>query len=138
MRSNLHDIAQEVQAGRTVVTTVKPVLVKIEARAHPCGIQLRLHLLDEQGGTIRLEHVVPNLHVLCAALGIDEYEVCWHVSPQDKEPGGYVPFSSFRVRRVRTSRLTQGPRMANQQQRDSRDTAWQDRSSHEGYRCVSF
>src|SRR6266702_2476646 len=63
-------------------------------------------LLDEQGGTIRLEHVVPNLHVLCAALGIDEYEVCWHVSPQDKEPGGYVPFSSFRVRRMRTSRLT--------------------------------
>src|SRR6266568_2645387 len=59
MRSNLHDIAQEVQAGRTVVTTVKPVLVKIEARAHPCGIQLRLYLLDEQGGTIRLEHVVP-------------------------------------------------------------------------------
>jgi hypothetical protein len=95
MRSNFHDIAQEVQAGRTVITTVKPVLLKIEARAHPHGIECCLHILGEQGSTFSSKHVVPNLHVLCAALGIDEHEVRWHVSPQGKEPGRYVPFLFF-------------------------------------------
>jgi hypothetical protein len=95
MRVNLHDIREEVQAGHTVITTVKPVLLKIEARAHPHGIACCLRILDEQGSTLSCEHVVPNLHALCAALGIDEQEARWQARSQDKEPGGYVPFLFF-------------------------------------------
>lgn len=95
MRANLYDMQEEVQAGRTVITTVKPVLLKIEARAHPHGIKLCLHILGEQGSTFSCEHVVANLHALCAAFGIDEHEVRWHVTAQDTEPGAYVPFLFF-------------------------------------------
>lgn len=66
MRVNLLEIQEEVQAGRTVITTVKPVLVKVEARAHPQGIVCRLHILGEQGSTVLTsEHVVPNLRAVC-------------------------------------------------------------------------
>ena len=96
MRVNLHDIREEVQAGRTVITTVKPVLLKIEARAHPHGIVCRLRILGEQGSTaLASEHVVPNLHALCVALSIDEQETRWQAHPQEKEPDGYAPFLFF-------------------------------------------
>jgi hypothetical protein len=92
---SLHDVLQDLQAGRAAVATVKPALLKIEVRAHPRGIQLCLHILGEQGSTFRCEHVVSNLHALCAALGIDEHEVRWHVTAQNTEPGDYAPFLIF-------------------------------------------
>jgi hypothetical protein len=91
----LHDVLQELQAGRTVVSTVKPCLLKIEASAHPRGIHLCLQILGEQGPTFQCEHVVPNLRAFCAACGIDENAVVWHVRAQTKEQRAYVPFLFF-------------------------------------------
>ncbi len=91
----LHDILQDLQAGRTAVSTVKPCLLKIEASAHPRGIHLRLHLLGEQGSSWRCEHIVPDLRAFCAACGIDEDAVVWHVTARNKEPRPWVPFLFF-------------------------------------------
>lgn len=95
MRTNLDDIREEVQAGRITIITVKPVVLKVEARAHPRGIACRLQIFTEQGSMFRSEHIVPNLHALCAALGIDEQECRWQSCPQKKEPDSYVPFLFF-------------------------------------------
>lgn len=96
MRVSLHEIQEEVQAGRTVIMTVKPVLVKIEARAHPQGIACRLRTLGEQGDTtLASSHVVPDLRALCVALSTDEQEARWQSCSQEKEPNGYIPFLFF-------------------------------------------
>jgi hypothetical protein len=96
MRVTLHEIQEEVQAGRTVITTVKPVLVKIEARAHPQGIACHLRILSEQRSTALIsEQVFPNLRALCAALSINEQESRWQASPQEQEPNGHIPFLFF-------------------------------------------
>lgn len=96
MRVSLHEIQEEVRAGRTMITTVKPVLVHIEVRAHPQGIACRLRILGEQGDApLTSSHVVPDLRALCVALGIDEQEARWQSCSLEHNPNGHVPFLFF-------------------------------------------
>ncbi len=96
MRVSLQEIQEEVQAGRTMITTVKPVVVNIEVRAHPQGIVCSLRILGEQGDTtLTSSHVIADLRALCVALGIDEQEACWQSCSCEPQPDGYVPFLFF-------------------------------------------
>jgi hypothetical protein len=96
MRVSLLEIQEEVRTGRAMITTVKPVFVNIEVRAHPQGIVCSLRLLGEQGDiTFSSSHVVADLHALCVALGIDEQEARWQSRSCEQQPNGYVPFLLF-------------------------------------------
>jgi hypothetical protein len=75
-------VSGEAQTGRTSISTIKHVPLKIEVFPHRRGIRVRLSLLTEEETSWTFDLLAPDLPTVCAEVGIDENELVWQASEE--------------------------------------------------------